>query len=383
MRVALLHSRYLSGPVSGENRVVEDQARLLREAGHEVVVYAPSAEEVSMVQAGIGTIWSRRAANAVRRLVAEARPDVVHVHNLFPMLSPAVLRVSDDVPVVMTLHNFRYMCLSGTLFRDGRICEDCVGRVPWPGIVHGCYRDSKAASATLATSITVHRGLDSWAGVDTFVALSDFMRRKHEHAGVPADRMIVQTNFSWPTERRQGPGGYFLYLGRLAPEKGLGSFVRAWEQVPVPLLIVGEGPEEENLRAQASGQVEFRGSVPASEVPDLLRGARALVVPSTWYEGAPRAIIEAYAAGVPVLASEIGALPEIVVEGETGYLVPPSDASGWIEVARRLADDEVAVRMGEAAYRRWVEVHDPSQGLAGLETLYRVAAETRRERTRP
>ena len=383
MRILILHSKYLSGPVSGENRVVDDQARLLEEAGHEVVVWTPSAEQVSMVQAGVDTIWSRGAAGEVQRLVRDTRPDVVHIHNLFPMLSPSVLRATDGVPIVMTLHNFRYMCPSGTLYRDGHICEDCVGHVPWPGVVHGCYRGSKAASAAIATSLTLHRTMRSYHRVATFIALSEFMRGRHERAGLPAERMVVQTNFSWPTEQRSGPGEYFLYLGRLSPEKGLSPFVRAWGRVSSPLVIVGEGPELEHLRLEASGRVEFRGSVPADEVPALLRGARALVVPSTWYEGAPRSIIEAYAAGVPVLASNLGALPEIVVDAETGFLLPPGDVDAWIESAERMSEDRVSGRMGAAAHRRWSEVHDPARGLSSLESVYREAIRGRRGARHP
>lgn len=275
MRILILHSRYLSGPVSGENRVVEDQARLLEEAGHDVTVWTPSAGRISMVQAGVDTVWSRSAAAEVRRMVRETRPDVVHVHNLFPMLSPSVLRATGAVPIVMTLHNFRYMCPSGTLYRDGHICEDCVGHVPWPGVVHGCYRSSTAASAAIATSLTLHRGIGSYERVTTFIALSEFMRGRHERAGLPAERIVVQTNFSWPTERRTGPGGYFLYLGRLSPEKGLSPFVRAWGRVSSPLVIVGEGPELEHLQLEASDHVEFR----EASRPTRCRRSCAVLVP--------------------------------------------------------------------------------------------------------
>jgi glycosyltransferase involved in cell wall biosynthesis len=377
MRIAVLHSRYLSGPVSGENRVVEDQVRLLRSGGHDVVAWTPSADGVPLAQVAAGTVWSSRAASRVRALIGQARPDVVHVHNLYPMLSPAVLRAVGSLPLVMTLHNFRYACLPGTLFRDGVICEDCVGSAPWPGVLHACYRGSHAASATLAASLTLHRGIGSFRRVDAFVALSGFMRQTHVRAGLPEDRIVVQTNFTWPTERREGPGDYLLYIGRLSPEKGLGPLIEAWGRARLRLVVVGEGPEEERLRALAPPTVELRGSVPASEVPALLRGARALVVPSTWYEGAPRAIVEAYAAGVPVLASDLGALPEIVVEGRTGFLLPPDRPEAWVEAADQIAGDGVGERMGEAAYERWREVHGPEHALAALEEVYALAADRR------
>jgi len=332
---------------------------------------------VPLAQVAAGTVWSSRAASRVRALIRQARPDVVHVHNLYPMLSPAVLRAVGSLPLVMTLHNFRYACLPGTLFRDGVICEDCVGTAPWPGVLHACYRGSHAASATLAASLTLHRGIGSFRRVDAFVALSAFMRQTHVRAGLPEDRIVVQTNFTWPTERREGPGDYLLYVGRLSPEKGLAPLIEAWARSRLRLVVVGEGPEEERLRALAPPTVELRGGVPASEVPALLRGARALVVPSTWYEGAPRAIVEAYAAGVPVLASDLGALPEIVVEGRTGFLLPPDRPEAWVEAADQIAGDGVSERMGEAAYERWREVHGPEHALAALEEVYALAADRR------
>ncbi|MDP9234960.1 MAG: glycosyltransferase, partial [Actinomycetota bacterium] len=172
MRVLILHSRYRSGAVSGENRVVEDEARLLRKGGHEVGVYAPGLDElgpIDLIRSAATTIWSLGAAKKVAEAVERHHPDVVHVHNLFPALSPAVLRaVPDEVACVMTLHNYRLLCLPGTLLRDGRVCEDCLGRSPWPGVVHGCYQGSVGASGVLASSLQLHRTIGSFRRVDLF-----------------------------------------------------------------------------------------------------------------------------------------------------------------------------------------------------------------------
>jgi glycosyltransferase involved in cell wall biosynthesis len=383
MRVLILHSRYMSGSVSGENRVVDDDARLLSEHGHEVISWTPSPDELgSPLQAASRAIWSTGAVHHLRSLVERFEPDVVHVHNLYPMLSPAVLRaVPPQVGLVMSLHNYRYSCLPGTFLLDGRICEDCLGRLPWRGIVRGCYRDSRAASLVLGTSISAHRLIGSFARIDRFLALGEFMRLKHIEAGVPADRIVVRSNFVDGETRRTGSGDYFLYLGRLAPEKGVRFLVGLWHEIEAPLLVVGDGPERDALRSIAGPGVSIQEAVTGDEVPAILRGARALLVPSQWYEGQPRSVLEAYSVGVPVLASDIGALPETVDAGRSGYLLPPNSASAWVEAIRSLLDDRVAVRLGDEAYRLWVERYGPKTSLSALERAYREALDRRRSVT--
>ena len=374
MRVLILHSRYLSGPASGENRVVDDEASLLEDRGHDVAMWSPTVEERSglgMARTAIETVWSRPATEHVVGLIRQHRPDVVHVHNVFPALSPAVFRaVPRTVPVVVTLHNFRMSCLSGNLYREGTICHDCVGHVPWPGVAHRCYRGSTAASAVLGTSITLHRSLRTFDHVRLFLAVSDFLRDHHVRTGLAADRVAVKRNFAWPSEPRRGPGTTFLYAGRLVPEKGLETVVRAWADVDAPLLIVGEGDEEPRLRSIAPPNVEFRSTVPGEEVAALVRDARAMLVPSEWYETASRTVLEAYAAGVPVLASRIGALPEVVTDDRTGYLVTPGDRGAWADAARRLLSDDRSVSLGANALRAWRERFGPDAAIEALEGAY-------------
>ena len=375
IRILVLHSRYLSGAVSGENRVVEDEVALLREAGHEVELWDPSPAPTggaSLIRAGVGTIWSRRAAAEISRRIRLKRPDVVHVHNLYPELSPAVLRAASSakVPLVMTLHNYRSICLPATLVRDGRVCEDCLGRLPWPGVVHACYRDSRAGSAALAGSLSLHRAIGTFGLPTRYLAVSDFVKRKHVQAGWPSGRIAVKANFAWPSERREGPGEYFLYAGRLSEEKGVATLLRPGKAFPLPLVVVGDGPQASELRAMAPDSVEFRGAVAPSEVAAFVRRARAFLVPSICYEGQPRGILEAYAAGVPVIASDIGGLPEIVVDGVSGSLVAPDSAEAWRQAIDRLLDDAESERLGDGARRTWSERFTPEQGLTGLESAY-------------
>lgn len=378
MRILVLHSRYLSGPASGENRVAEDEVALLRASGHEVETWTPEPiveGKVDLLKTGFSTIWNPAAVREVRDRIRRAGTQVVHVHNLFPTLSPAVLRVaaSAGAAVVMTLHNYRLMCLPATFLRNGVVCQDCLGHVPWRGVQRRCYRDSVTGSATLATSLTAHRALATFGHVTRFLAVSGFVRDKYIEAGFPPEQIVVKPNFSDEAEPRQGPGDYFLYLGRLAEEKGVDTVLEAWRSAPGTLMVVGDGPAGPALRASAPPAVRFTGQMPAHEVPALVRGARALVVPSRWFEAAPRGITEAYAAGVPVLATRIGALQEAVEDGVTGSLVEPEDPSAWVEAASRLMNDTESERMGIAALQRWRERFSPERGLDGLERAYREA----------
>jgi glycosyltransferase involved in cell wall biosynthesis len=376
LKILILHSTYRSGPASGENRVVEDEARLLAEGGHQVEVFGPqvrAATGIAKLATGLGVIWSARAAEEVRRRVERQRPDIVHCHNMFPALSPAVLRATADVPVVLTLHNYRLLCLPSTFLRDGDVCEDCFGRTPWPGVLHACYQGSHAASSLLASSLLLHRGIGTFGRIRLYLAISEFVRRKHVDAGFPPDRVVVKPHFAWPVERREGPGEFFLYLGRLSPEKGVSTLLNAWRDVRTRLLIVGDGPDRDRLVAAAPRNVEFKGTVSADEVPALLGRARAVLSPSVSHEGAGRVVLEAYAAGVPVIVSRAGGLPEAIDEGVTGTVVSTTDIPGWTEAVERLEEDAESERMGKAAWDLWAEHYTPEEGLAQIEECYRRA----------
>lgn len=378
MRILVLHSRYLSGPVSGENRVVDDEAVLLRQRGHEVTVWNPSVEETAtgnIMRAGAEAIWSRRASAEVRRLIQDGRPDIVHCHNMFPALSPAVLRTArlQGAATVVTLHNFRMLCLPATLLRDGRPCEDCVGRAPWPGVIHSCYRGSAPASATIATSLVLHRRLKTFDNVDLYLGVSEFVKDKHVEAGWDPAQIRVKTNFTWPSPVRRGPGEYFLYLGRLSEEKGVPTLIRAWMDIDQQLVVVGSGPEAEALRRTAPPNIEFRDAIPPSEVIGVLGRARAVLVPSVCYEGTPRVILEAYSAGIPVLASNIGGLGEVVNNDVSGLLLSPGDSRSWVEGIARLLDDAESERLGRGASTLWAQRFAPEKVAEELESAYELA----------
>jgi glycosyltransferase involved in cell wall biosynthesis len=378
MQVLVLHSRYRSGSASGENHVVYAEVRLLRDAGHSVRVWTPvppAAGARRLMRSGARTIWSPAAAREVRRLVREEGCEIVHCHNLYPSFSPAVFAAAADegAAVVMTLHNYRLMCLPATFVRDARICEDCLGRVPWRGVLHRCYRDSLPGSAALASSLTLHRMVGSFGRVHLFLAVSGFVRDRHVAAGIAPERIAVKPNFAAPRPLRSGPGEYFLALGRLSREKGVDTLLAAHVPSHGRLVVAGDGPERAALEARTPAGVEFVGGVDGPEATGLLAHARALLVPSRSYEGAPRVIAEAYAAGVPVVASAIGGMAESVDDGVTGFLVAPGDVSAWRETMTLLTDDERTLRLGEAAVTLWAARYAPAPALRNLEAAYRGA----------
>jgi glycosyltransferase involved in cell wall biosynthesis len=379
MRVVVVHNRYRSGPASGENRVVELEVDLLRRAGHEVAAwlsdYAPG---VGRAKSAMEAVWSRRAVAELERVMEEIRPDVVHFHNLFPTLSPAVLRyAARRAAVVLTLHNYRYLCPAATLFRAGQQCELCVGRMPWPAVRHGCYRGSVAASLALATSLALHRACASFRSVDLFLAVSHALRRAYVAAGWDGNRIEVRYNWAPAGPVRRGAGEGFVTVARLAPEKGVLDLARHWPPSLPPLVVVGDGPDRAAIEALGRPNVRLTGLLQPPRVQRLVRSSRALVVPSRWSDPAPQATLEALAAGVPVIASRVGGIPELVEDGVSGLLVDPSCPGAFAKAAESLLDDAVSLRLGAAALAAWRERFAPARGLSTLEAAYERAARTR------
>jgi glycosyltransferase involved in cell wall biosynthesis len=381
-KVLVVHNRYRSRFVSGENRMVEQEVELLRRAGDTVVPYVRESDEIADFGSGARAwlparvVWSPQDRRALTRLVARERPDIAHVHNTFPLISPSAIHAlaSLGIPTVMTLHNFRLFCANGLLFRDGRPCEECLGSSPLPGVVHGCYRGSRAATAPIALSTTAHRWLGTWNRVASFVTLSSFAREKVIAGGLPPARVVVKPNFVQPPSRvRKGPGAQYVFLGRLTPEKGADVLVSAWSADLGRLLVAGDGPERRGLEQQArahGGTVRFLGSLSPQECGELLRSARALVVPSRAYEGFPVAVVEAYAHGVPVIAPAHGAFPEVVEDGVTGLLFRAGDAADLRARMRTLADPQRSLEMGAAARHAYETRYTPERNLRALHAIY-------------
>ncbi|MDI1259305.1 glycosyltransferase family 4 protein [Aquabacterium sp.] len=378
MRVLMVHNAYQQR--GGEDSVVESEVALLRQHGHEVHVYERHNDEVGQTpkwQLAAGTVWSSRTVRDVQALIAGFKPDVMHVHNTMPLVSPSVYWAAQKlgVPVVQTLHNFRLLCPQAMFVREGRVCEDCLGKVPWRGVLHKCYRGSRIQSAVMAGMLTTHRVLGTFATkVDKFIALNEFCRAKMIEGGLDGDRISVKPNFvDWQPAPRwdQRVGG--LYLGRLTPEKGMDVLLRALVRQPgLRVRVVGGGPMAEVVTG-ASG-VDYLGFLPLTEIWGHLSTASYMVVPSVWYEGFPRTIVEAFASGVPVIASRLGSLAEVVTDGKTGLLFNPGDDE---DLAAKLAwaesHPQAMIRMGQAAREEYEARYTPERNCAELIEIYRSA----------
>jgi glycosyltransferase involved in cell wall biosynthesis len=385
MRIVVVHNRYRTVNPSGENQVVDRETALLRGAGHEVVRYERSSDEIAgfspmgRVMLPVRITWSGPERRRLSRLLAEVRPDVVHVHNTFPLLSASVLAAGwgQGIPVVLTLHNFRLACANGMLSRDGRPCRQCVGRLPLPAVRHGCYRDSPVRTLPVAAMIATHRSLGTWHRlVDRFVVPSESSRNVLVANGLPRAQVTVKPHFvDDPGIVRDGAGQDVLYLGRLFPEKGLDLLMAAWERKTAPgrLLIVGDGPLRQPVQrwAERTPGVRYLGRQERRRCIELLSQVRCVVVPSVGDESFGLVTIEAFASGVAVIGCALGALPELVEDGRTGWLTPPADAGALADrMDRVLVDPALASRMGAQARRRYEERYSPQVNLALLERLY-------------
>lgn len=397
LSVLLVHERYRQR--AGEDAVFDAELALLRGRGHpvdslivdnEAIPGTPSLGE--KVRLGLETVWSFRAAALIERRLAEQPVDVVHVHNSFPLLSPSIYGVArrSGAAVVQTIHNFRPLCPAATLFRDGKPCEDCVGLpLPAPALVHGCYRGSRLQTLPVAVMLTATRVMRTWRQVDAFIALTDFAAAKLAEGGLPADRIHVKPNFVSPDPgSRAGPGDGFLYVGRLAGEKGVATLIDAAPLIDggVTIRIAGDGPESDRLAAAAAASTALEpvGRLTRTDVQHEIERCRAVVFPSLWYEGLPMVILEAFASGVPVIAARVGAAATLVRDGETGLTFEPGDPAGLAACLRwAQSHPDAMARLGQsgrsryeaeftadASHRRLVEIYD----IARARSAGRVAA---------
>ncbi|BAY15228.1 group 1 glycosyl transferase [Nostoc sp. HK-01] len=330
----MLHNRYrLSG---GEDKVVQAEKSLLEANGHNVILLEENNLNIvniwdTLAAAG-GAIYSLASKHRVQAEITRCSPEIVHVHNFFPLLSPAVYDAcySAGVPVIQTLHNYRLACPKAMPFRDGKICEDCIGKlIPWSSVVHGCYRNSHLQSSVVAAMTTWHRLTGTWhQRVNGYIVLTQFQKEKMIQAGLPAEKIYIKPNFVFhpnTVEFNSRRDDYLLFVGRLSEEKGVSVLIDAYihNNISTPLKIVGDGPIRQLLQKQVqragyANLIEFLGYQDKSTVMELMKKAKFLVLPSIWYEGFPLTIVEAFASSLPVLVSKLGSMAEIVEDQVSG-----------------------------------------------------------------
>jgi len=370
MKVLLVHNRYRHS--GGEDEVVLRESELLRSSGHEVQEYTRHNSEIvedgilSKAKMAMRALWAWDSVSRLRSLLRREKPDIVHFHNTFPLISPAAYYACqlEGVPVVQSLHNPRLICPAATLYREGTACEECVGRVvPWPGVVHACYHNSHVQTAVISGMLAGHRILGTWRDqVDAYIVFTEFFRQKFIRAGLPREKIFVKPHFLGADPgMKQIIGDYALFLGRLAPGKGVRTLLEAFEllQNAIPLHIVGDGPLRGELEAQKSraclSSVSFHGWLPREQTLKMMRGARFLIFPSGGSETFGLTIIEAFGSGLPVIVSRLGSMAELLEEGKTGLYFASGDpndlASKVLWAWTHVNEMEVMGRAARAEYK--------------------------------
>jgi glycosyltransferase involved in cell wall biosynthesis len=381
MRILVVHNAYQHR--GGEDAVVDAEIALLREYGHTVEIYQQHNDKLSQMSraaAAVSTVWSRRCAHEVDQACRQFMPDVIHAHNTFPLISPSLYWVAAkrNIPVVQTLHNFRLLCPQAIFLRNGKICEDCIGHIPWRAVARKCYRESTAQTAVLVSMLAAHRALGTYRQrVTRYIALNTFARDKYVAGGLPAPLFRIKPNFigstGVPTWNARHGG---IYVGRLSSEKGLDVLAGAVPLVPdASIDVIGTGPMQV-LAEQVFGE-RYLGFLPLDQILRRMHAAQFLVLPSICYENSPRTIVEAFSCGLPVIASRLGALIDIVRDGVTGLLFEPGDADDLAaKIAWANAHPQEMVRMGKAARTEYEAKYTPERNHEMLMTIYEDAIES-------
>jgi glycosyltransferase involved in cell wall biosynthesis len=387
MRVMAIHNFYRHP--GGEDNVFGREVALLRRHGHTVTEYVEDnrrIDKMSSAAVAVDTVWSRSTYAKLSKRLAEEKPDIVHCHNVFPLVSPSAYYACRDagVAVVQAIHNPRLICPAATFYRDGHLCVECLSKAtPWPAVVHGCYHGSRVHSAVVAGMITVHRRMNTWRSlVDVYLVATDFYKDLVSRAGLPAEKVAVKPHFveAGPVRdpaRREN--SYALYVGRLDPEKGVRTLLAAWKDLTIPLKIRGDGPMAEEARhfvaAHRMNAVEFVDRLSEADLDRLMQDASFLVLPSEgYYETFGLVAIESYARGIPVLASRIGVMTEVVIDGVTGLHFNPGEAADLTTKAQWLWDHPCAARrLGLQARERYEQHYTPERNYDMLLSIYEKA----------
>jgi len=391
MRILLVHNRYRSGAPSGENRVVDTEAQALAASGHEVVRFGRGSDEIeqwSLARKAMlpaRTVWSQEAWRDLKTALRAHRPDVVHVHNTFPLLSASVLYACRDerVPVVATVHNYRLACANGTFFRDGSVCHDCAHGLPVRAVLHGCYRESRIATAPVTLAMSVHRR--AWRSlVSAYIFISATQRDLLQGFGSPPGRAFVRYNLIPRRDRpRVARTQTVVYAGRLDEPKGVRLLMAGWDRYlgrsgepGLKLAIAGGGPLGGELAAWASSRpsVELTGTLSGEKCAELIAQARAVVLPSVWEETFGLVAVEAMAAGVAPIAAGHGSFTELITPGVDGVLFTPGDPAALaVAIADVERNPEQYEAYGDQARKTYEERFDPERSLADLLDIYRFA----------
>lgn len=385
MKILQVHNEYQH--LSGEGVVVASEKQMLESYGHEVTQWIPESSSIQKLstllkaKVALDSLWSLPSYQYTRRILREHKPDVVHVHNTIPLVSPSVYTACHEagVPIIHSLHNFKLVCPGAYLYRDGQVCEDCLGKpVPYPAVANSCYRKNRLHTIIASASLTLNHLRGTYQNeVDIYIALTQFARQKFIQGGLPAHKIAVKPNFvSEGIQPGAHAGKYALFVGKLLQYKGVETVLKAWEILngEIPLKIVGQGPLEILLKGSLPSRVEYLGALPRDEVLQLMQKATLVVFASEWYEGFPMTITEAFATGCPVVAARMGAAAEIVKDKSSGWYFEAGDPYDLVRVMQEAwSNPQELVRRGSLARRQYDECYSMEKNHQITMSLYQLA----------
>ncbi len=392
MNILQVHNFYQKP--GGEDHVFATERRLMERKGDSVRCFTVHNDQINLncsLSLAKSAIWNTSSYRRLRKLFQYEHTDIVHFHNTFPIISPSAYYAAkiEGVAVVQTLHNYRLICPTGAFFRRGRVCEKCLDKsFPWPGFFQACYRASYSATFVTSLMLSLHRAIHTYRRmVDVYISLTEFSRKKFIAGGLPAQNIMVKPNFvDFDPGFKDKSADYALFIGRLSPEKGIKTLLKAWHwSKPIPLKVIGDGPLMGELKKIVQSQklryVELMGHKLYEEVITLMKGARFLIFPSEWFETFGRVAIEAFACGVPVIATRLGAMAEIVEDGRTGMHFNPGDP---VDLATKVewawANSSEMEEMGRNARREYEEKYTAERNYKMLMEIYRIAIERSKEK---
>jgi len=384
MKILVGHNHYQQA--GGEDAVAASEVQMLRAQGHDVLYVEFDNKDFNDLSAPakfqnvLSWDWSKKAYEIIRQHCISFNPDVAHFHNTFYMMTPAVYSAcqSMKVPVVQTLHNFRLLCSNGLFYRQGKVCEECLSHTLKRGIKYGCYRHSRVLTWAVVNMLEKHWKQRTWHNkVDRFIALTDFARGKFIEGGLPGERIVVKSNsIAIDPGCRERAGEHFVFAGRLSEEKGIKVVLEAFRYLPnEKLMVMGDGPLkldcENYIKKYGLQNIQLLGHLDKKDYYETLKKAKALIVPSRLYENFPVVIIEAFACGVPVIASRLGSMKEIVVEGQTGLLFDPGVSKDLIQKINDLSQNPSGmIAWGQEARRLFESKHSAEINGKELISIY-------------
>lgn len=379
MRILSIHNNYILA--GGEDVSTDTEIKILRDKGHEVTAYKENNSKINEIpksSVALRTVWSKESYSNVERILKEKKYDIVHVQNFLPLISPSVYYAakSQNVPIVQAVRNYRFLCNNSLLFRDGKVCELCVGKtIPFPGIVHTCYRNV-GANLAVSAMLTVHNVIKSWDKVDMFACISEFVKNKMIQGGFPEKKLYVKPNFVYPDpDQNIEKENYLLFVGRLTDDKGIFTLldaIKLLENKTIKVKIVGEGPLLDVLKNNTdNSNVEFLGKRSIEETYTLIGNARVLVIPSLWNEPFGRVVIEAYAKGTPVIGAKAGGIPELIIDGVTGVVFEPGDHNDLRDKIQFMFSDlDRTASMGRNAREEYLRTYTAERNYDMLMDIY-------------